>query len=111
MSHLEERTADLITITDADGFVGQSIDREVLAELSVDEVGSLQLPLPVTIRFDLIDEDSALLTPMPAQIALTVSRQIQSSDPTSARHRILPDRGMHGATLPLDIARKSDVHR
>ena len=100
----EGEDADLI-------FVGQPIDREVLAELSLDEVGSLQLLPPVTIRFDLVDEDSALLTPMPAQIALTVSLQIQSSDPTSAFHRILPDRGVHGATVPFDVARKSNVHR
>src|SRR5258707_398730 len=31
---LEQRAADLITVADAHGFVGQSFDREVLAELS-----------------------------------------------------------------------------
>src|SRR5258705_3987508 len=108
---LEQRAADLITVADAHGIVGQSFDREVLAELSVDEVGPLQLLLPIAIRFDLVDEDGALLTPVSGQVALNVSVQIQPADPTAATHWILPDRGVHGATLPLDVARKPDIHR
>src|SRR4029077_11108052 len=42
LSNLEQRAADLITVADAHSIVGQSFDREVLAELSVDEVSSLQ---------------------------------------------------------------------
>src|SRR6266542_5652855 len=108
LSDLEQRAADLITVADAHGIVGQSFDREVLAELTVDEVGPLQLLLPVAIRFDLVDENGALLTPMPRQVALTVSVQIQPGDPTAATHRILPDRGAHRAPLPRDVARESD---
>src|SRR5262245_56764762 len=67
--------------------------------------------LPVAIRFDLVDEDGLLLTPVADQIALTVSFQIQPPDPTAATHRILPDRGVYSATLPRDITRKSDIHR
>ena len=111
LSDLEQCAADLITVADANGIVGQSFDREVLAELSVDEVGPLQLLLPVAIRFDLVDEGGSLLTPVAAQVALTVSVQIQPADPTAATHRIFPDPGVYSATLPLDIARKSDVHR
>ncbi len=111
MSDLEQRVADLITVADANGIVGQSFDGEVLAELSVDGVGSRQLLLPIAIRFDLIDEDGSLLTAVAAQVALTVSFQIQPADPTAAMHRIFPDPGMYSATLPLDVARKSDVHR
>ena len=73
MGDLEQCVADLITVADAHSIVGQSFDREVLAELSVDEVGSLQLLLPIPIRFDLVDEDGSLLTPVPCQVALTVS--------------------------------------
>ena len=47
--------------------VGQSFDREVLAELSVCEVGPVQLLLPVVIGFDLIFEDGSLLTQCPAR--------------------------------------------
>jgi hypothetical protein len=44
-----------VTVADAHDIVGQSFDRKVLAELSVDEFGTPQLLLPVTIRFDLLD--------------------------------------------------------
>src|SRR6516162_8551715 len=110
-SDLEQCTADSITVADTNDIVRQSLDCEVLAELSVDKVGPLQVLLPVAIRFDLVDEDGLLLTPVANQIALTVSFQIQPADPTAASHRILPDRGVYSATLPRDITRKSDIHR
>src|SRR5262245_57943310 len=72
LSDLEQSPADLITIADADGVVRQPFDGEVLAELSVDEVGPLELLLPIAIRVDLIDEDGALLAAVAAQVALTV---------------------------------------
>src|SRR5262252_1768063 len=64
LSDLEQCTADLVSIADANGIVRQSFDRKVLAELSVDEVGPVELVLPVAIRFDLVDEDGSLLTPV-----------------------------------------------
>src|SRR5262249_35566232 len=73
LSDLEQRAADLITVANTHNIVGQSFYCEVLAELSVDEVGPLQLLLPIAIRFDLVDEDGALLSPMPGQVALAVS--------------------------------------
>jgi hypothetical protein len=90
---------------------GNPFDREILAELSVDEGGPLQLLLPVAVRFDLVDVDRALLTPVAGQVALPVSVEIQPADAAAARHRILPDRGVHRATLPGDVARESDVYR
>src|SRR4029077_2325352 len=42
LGDLELRAADLITIANAHGIIGQSFDCEVLAELSTDKVGSLQ---------------------------------------------------------------------
>ena len=111
LSDLEQCAADLITVTDVNGIVRQSFDREVLAELSVDKVGPLELVLPVAIRFDLVDEDGSLLTPVAGQVALAVSVQIQPADATAAIHRSLPDPGVYGTILPRDVARKSDVHR
>src|SRR5215468_7831971 len=70
-SDLEQCTADSITVADTNGIVRQSLGREVLAELSVDKIGPLQVLLPVAIRFDLVDEDGLLLTPVANQIALT----------------------------------------
>ncbi len=73
LSDLEQCAADLITIADAHSIVGQSFNSEVLTELSVDEVGSLQLLLPIAIRFDLVDEHGSLLTAVASKITLTVS--------------------------------------
>ena len=70
-----------------------------------------QLILPVAIRFDLIGEDGALLAPVPGQVALTVSFEIQPGNAAAASHGILPYPGAHRATLPLDVAWKSDVYR
>ena len=64
---------DYVAATGFGVVVAQSLDREVLAELPVDEVGPLQLLLPVAIRFGLVDEGGSLLTPVTAQVALTVS--------------------------------------
>ena len=111
LSDFEQCAADLITIADANGIIRQSFDREVLAELSGDKVGPVELILPVAIRFDLVDEDGSLLTSVPGQIALTVPVQIELADSTTATHRSLPDPGVHGTTLPRDVARESYVHR
>jgi hypothetical protein len=72
---------------------------------------NFQFVLPIAIRLNLVDEDGALFTPMPGQIALPVSVQVQPADPAAATHWILPDRGVHSAPPPLDVARETDVHR
>src|SRR6185369_932905 len=91
LSDFEQRAADPTAVADAHGIVGQSFDRAVLAELSVDEVGPLELRLPITVRFDLVDEDGALLTAVPGKVTLTISVQIQAADSTAPTHCILPD--------------------
>ena len=49
LGYLEQRTADLITVADTDGVIRQSFDREILAELSMDEVVPVQVLLPIAI--------------------------------------------------------------
>ena len=110
LGHLEQRAADPISVADADDVVGQAFDREVLAELSGDEVGPLQLLFPVAIRLELVDEDGALLTAVSGQIALAVPVHIQPAHPTAPRHRVLPDPGVHRAPLPRDVAWEPHVH-
>jgi hypothetical protein len=63
------------------------------------------------MRLDLVNKDSTLLASVAGEVALSVSVQIQPAYPTAATHRLLPDRGVHGATHPLDVARKSDIYR
>jgi hypothetical protein len=111
LSDLEYCGTDPKTVADAYLIIGQSFDGEVLAELSVGEVGPAQLLLPVLIRIVLVHEDGSLLTPVSSKITLTVSVQIQSADATGTTHRIFPYTGVHGSAFPFDVARKSDIHR
>ncbi|MGB8475915.1 MAG: hypothetical protein WCE61_17680 [Candidatus Acidiferrum sp.] len=83
----------------------------VLAKLSVDEISSFQLLLPIAVGLNLINEDGSMLTSVPGQVALTVSLEIQAADATATTHRTLPDPGVYRALLPHDIARKPHVHR
>src|SRR3954451_22300527 len=108
---LEQRTADLIAVPDEHRIVWQSVDGEVLAELSVNEVVSFQSLLPIAIRLELVDKDGALLTAVPRDVALAVSGYIQAADTAAATHRILPDPGVHDAAVPLDVPGQSNVHR
>src|SRR6202042_3686342 len=80
---LEQWATDSIPEADASGITRQSLDGEVFAELAVAQVGPAQLLLPVAIRFDLVDEDGSLFTPVAGQVALTVSVHIQPADPTA----------------------------
>src|SRR5882757_10420812 len=70
LRHLEQRGADPIAVADAHCGVRHAFDREVLAEISVDETGALQLRLPMAIRFDLVDEHGPLLAPVSSQVTL-----------------------------------------
>ncbi len=106
---LEQRGADLVPVTDANHIVGQPSDREILAELSVNEISPPKLLLPMTIGFDLIHEHGALLASVPGQIALPVAVQIQTADTAAAGDGIFPDPRSHRAAIPLDVTRQADV--
>ena len=69
--------ADPVAVADADLVVAEPLDREVLAELSVDEVVSSELALPVAVRVDLVDEDGALLAAVPREVALAVAVDVE----------------------------------
>src|SRR3954453_4888603 len=77
LRHFEDRGADLVPIADAHLVVARSFDREVLAELAVDEVVSSELAFPVAVGVELVDEDRALLAAMAAEIALAVAVDVQ----------------------------------
>jgi hypothetical protein len=49
LSHLEQRASDTVTVADAHLVVGQAVDSEILAKLSVSEIGSAELALPVAV--------------------------------------------------------------
>ncbi len=56
-------------------------------ELTEREVMATELPLPVPIRIDLIDENCPLLTAVAGQIAPAVAVDVQPPYQTAARHR------------------------
>ena len=73
LGDLKDGAADLIAVADADLAVAEALDREVLAELPVDEVVSSELAFPVSVGVELVYEDGALLAAVPGTIALPVS--------------------------------------
>jgi hypothetical protein len=117
LGDLEEGAADPVAVADADLVVAQPLHCEVLPELPIDEIASSQLVLPVAIRVDLINEDGALLTAVPAEITLAVALHVEPADATRAADRILVDAREHGLPLPRhplgqpDIDREQGAHR
>ncbi len=109
LRHLEDRAADLVTVADAHLVVAESLHGEILAELSVDEVVSSELALPVPVRVDLVDEDRTLLAAVPGQIALTVAVNIERADPAGTGHRVLEDPRKDSPPLPCHVLRQADV--
>ena len=111
LRYLERRRADSVTVADADLVVAEPVDREVLAELSVDEVISAELAFPVAVGIHLVDEHGALLTTVAGQVALAVTLDVELPDMARARHGVLEDSGEDGLPLPPHILRHADVHR
>ena len=111
LGDLEDRGADPVAVADADLVVAQSLDREVLAELAVDEVASSELALPVPVGVDLVDEDRALLAAVPGQIALTVAVDVEPAHPARAGDGVLEDAREDGLPLPGHVLRHADVDR
>jgi hypothetical protein len=111
LGHLEQGAANAVAVADADDVVGQAVDGEVLAEVSGDQVGPGQLAGPVVVGLELVDEDGALLAAVAGQVALPVAGQVEAADPAAAGKRVLPDTGVHGAAVPRDVARQTDVDR
>src|SRR5262249_32706539 len=80
LRHFEQRAANPITVADADLVVRQSLHREVLAELSKHEVVSPELPFPIAIGIDLVDENGPVLATVTLQISLAVAVDVQPPD-------------------------------
>ena len=110
LRHFEERIADPVMIANAHFGIRQSFDRKILAELAINKVVATELVLPVTIRFDLIDKDCSVFAAMPRQIALTVAIDIEPPYRPSALNRRLPDGGVDGFALPLDVAWQAHIY-
>jgi hypothetical protein len=110
LCHLEYGTSDSISIADANLVIGQSGNGEVFSELTVNEVGAIELALPVTIGFDLVDEHRPLLTAMPDPVPLLVSFYVETMHPAFTGNRTFPHRGMYRLAVPSDVSREAYVY-
>src|SRR6516164_3933723 len=111
LRHFEQRAANPITVADADLIVRQAVHREVLAELSKHEILSPELPFPITVGIDLIDENGPVLATVTLQISLAVALDVQLPHLTATADRVLPNGRAHGLPFPWDFAWQTDVHR
>ena len=109
LRHLEQGGADPVTIADADLGVGEALDREILAELTGNEVRSTEMLLPVAIGLVLIDEHGPLLAAMTRGITLAVAIDVEPPHLARPLDRRLPDAGMDRPALPGDVARQADI--
>src|SRR5207248_11733193 len=100
-----------LSVPDPHLVIRQPLDGEILAELPVGQIVPAEPFLPVAIRFDLIDEDRALLPPVAAEIGLPVAFDVEPLDAATALYGLLPDGGAHDSSAPLDLARQPDVDR
>src|SRR5215471_10849129 len=98
-------------IANAHFSISQSLDGKILSELAIGKVVSTELVLPITIRFDLVDKDSPVFAAMPRQISLAVAIDIEPPRHPPALNRRLPDCGVDGFPLPLDVAWQADIYR
>ncbi len=108
---LERRAADPVAVADTDLVVAEPFDREVLAELPVDEVGAFELLFPVSVGVELVDEDGTLLATVPRDVALPVTFDVELGHPARAGHWVLEDARKDGLSLPGHILRETDVDR
>src|SRR4051794_4399308 len=77
----------------------------------MNQVATAQHLLPISVRFDLVNEDGAVLAPVAAEISLPVAVDVQSTRPTALADRPLPHGSAHGPALPLDVAWQPDIDR
>ncbi len=111
LRHLEQRAADPVMIADAHLRVGQAVDREILAELAVNEVLAAKLSLPIIVGLNLINEDRAMLAAMAFEIALAIPVDVEPPRHATALHGRFPDAGVDSSALPRDVARETDIDR
>src|ERR1700722_16034494 len=109
LCHFKQNTPDPVAVADTDLPVRQALDREVLAELSVNEVVAPQFFLPILIGVDLINENSAMLTAVSGQVALPIAIDVETPDYTRPLNCCFPNRGVHDLPLPCDIPRQPHV--
>jgi hypothetical protein len=109
LSHLKDSIADPVSIPDANLIVGKTFDGEILSKLSVLEVISAKLALPIPVGLDLINHNGAVLTAVASEIGLAIALQIEPSSENALSDRSLPDRGANEFSLPHYLTWKTHI--
>jgi hypothetical protein len=109
LRHFKQCAADTVPISNADLVIGKTIDCQVLAELAILEVVTLETCLPVAVGAELVDHHSTVLSAVACEIALTITIKIEPPGHHPALYGSLPDSGVDHFALPFDIGWKADV--
>jgi hypothetical protein len=110
LRHFKQGAADPVAIPDADLVIGKTIDCQILAELAILEVVTLEVRLPVAIGVELINHHSTMFSAVACEIALTITIKIETARHHPACYGSLPDSSVDYFALPFDIGWKADVH-
>jgi hypothetical protein len=105
----EQSAADPVAIANAHLLVGQAVDGKVFSELSIGEIVSTELALPIVIGVDLIDEDGSVLAAVPRQVPLSVAVDIESPYQAPALNRCFPNGGVDGLLSPREVTGQTHV--
>jgi hypothetical protein len=90
LGDFKQRSANPVAIANADLTVGQSLYREVFAELPEGEIVPIQFTFPVAIRLDLVDKHRALLASVTGQIPLGIAINVEPPHQTTPLDWFLP---------------------
>lgn len=111
MSYFKDRSADPVSVPNANFIVGETFNGEILSKLSVLEVISAEFALPIPVGFELINHNGTMFTAVAFEIALAVAVQIEPSGKDAPGDRAFPDRGADDFALPRNLTWQADVNR
>ena len=104
LRHFKDRSADPVSVPNANLIVGETFDGEILSKLSVLEVISAEFALPIAVGFELINHDGTMFAAVACEIGLAIAVQIEPSSKDPPGDRAFPDRGADDFALPRDLA-------
>src|SRR3954471_21566696 len=110
LRHFEECIADPVSIADANLSVGESLDREVFAELAEDEIIAAEKAFPVAIGVRLINENSPMLPTVAGKVCLRIAHDIQLANHSPSFDRGFPNCRSHGLAARYYIARQTHIY-
>src|SRR5277367_879701 len=111
LSYFKDRSADRVSVPNANLIVGETFHGEILSKLSVLEVISAEFALPIPVGFELINHNGTMFTAVAFEIALAIAVQIEPPSKDAPGDRAFPDRGADDFALPRNLAWQADINR